>query len=426
MNRLERMRSLLLRLVGFTGAPVVSALAPFILLPVISRVVDDEGWANFSAGQSIGILGMVAVLFGWGILGPVRVARSTTTAERAIILHESLRSRVLIACVAMPVASLVAFAVSGPSYRLESVAIAFAMTAGGLTPAWFCIGRGDARGLMIFDAVPKLLASLVALPILLVWGSVLAYPVLLFAFTVPSYAVHAWLNAHARWRDGTIPGPVARVLRGLAGTAVIDATGNAYGSTSIPIATTGLDAADAGAFASADRAYRIGILLVVAMGNALQAWALDPKAEDTRARHKLAVLSHLVLGLVGGVVIAAFGPWATALVFGPNVAGAPLPCLLFGLAFLSISVATPLIRNLLIPAGRVRTVLAATIAAAVVGLSVMITGSFLGSAPIIALGVASSEMAALAVLAGPAFGIYRAFGGDRPDAISPPPAQPAS
>lgn len=404
------MRSLMLRLVGFTGAPVLSALAPFIILPVISRLVGDQGWANFSAGQSIGILGMVAVLFGWGIMGPVRVARSDSPTERAVILHESIRSRLVLAVIAMPVAGIVAGLVSGPSYRVETIAVAVAMTAGGLTPAWFCIGQGDARGLMIFDALPKLAASFIALPVMLIWGSVLAYPILLIGLTVPVYALHAWLNAHARLRAGQQTAAFSRIIRALAPTAVIDATGNAYGSTSIPIATAGLDATDASAFASADRAYRIGTLLVVAVGNALQAWVLDRSAVDARARHRLALCAHGVLGVMGGLGIAFLGPWATALVFGPRVAAEALPCALFGVAFFCISMATPLIRNLLIPDGRVRIVLASTVTAAAVGLTIMLTGSALGSAAVISLGVAASELSALLVLAGPALGVYRRSG----------------
>ena len=417
----------MLRLVGFTGAPILSALAPFIILPVISRIVGDQGWANFSAGQSIGILGMVAVLFGWGILGPVRVARSTSSGERATILHESLRSRLVLAAVVIPVAGIVAAAVSGPAYRVETIAVAVAMTAGGLTPAWFCIGRGDARGLMIFDALPKLAASFVAFPIMLIWGSVLSYPILLLAFSLPMYALHAWLNAHARWREGHQTPAFARIIRALAPTAVIDATGNAYGSTSIPIATAGLNPTDASAFASADRAYRIGTLLVVAVGNALQAWVLDRSAVDPRARHRLALAAHAVLGILGGLGIALLGPWATALVFGPRVAAAALPCVLFGVAFFCISMATPLIRNLLIPEGRVRVVLASTVTAAAVGLTIMVTGSAIGSAPVIALGVAASELSALLVLAGPAIGAYRRSSDiDLPDEVSPADAPPAT
>ena len=95
------------------------------------------------------------------------------------------------------------------------------------------------------------------------------------------------------------------------------------------------------------------------------------------------------------------------MLFGADVAAQPLPSALFGVAFFCISVATPLIRNLLIPADRFRTVFAATIAAAAVGLVIMIIGSAAGSAAVVSLGVAASEFAALAVLAIPAALEYR-------------------
>ena len=108
------MRSLMLRLAGFTGAPILSAFAPFIILPVISRIVGADGWANFSAGQSIGILGMVGVLFGWGIVGPVRVARATDAREKAVVLHESIHSRLVTAVIAFPAVVAATYLVSGP------------------------------------------------------------------------------------------------------------------------------------------------------------------------------------------------------------------------------------------------------------------------------------------------------------------------
>ncbi len=400
------MRSLMLRLAGFTGAPILSAFAPFIILPVISRVVGPDGWANFSAGQSIGILGMVGVLFGWGIVGPVRVARASDARERVIVLHESIHSRLVTAVIALPVVVGATYVVSGPDYRLESIAIAVAMAAGGFTPAWFCIGEGNPRGLMYFDALPKLAASLVAVPIVALTGAVLWYPVLLAGFTLPMYAVHARITAFADVRADGMNRQLIPILRTLAPTAAIDATGNAYGSTAIPIATAGLSPSDASSFASADRAYRIGILAVVAIANAFQAWVLDPQASDARARNRAAILAHVGLGIVGGASIALLGPWATGILFGAAVAAQPLPSLLFGVAFLCISSATPLIRNLLIPGHRVKTVLSATIVAAVVGLVVMITGSAIGSPSIIALGVAASELAALVVLAVPAIREY--------------------
>ena len=400
----------MLRLAGFTGAPILSALAPFIILPVISRIVGADGWANFSAGQSIGILGMVGVLFGWGIVGPVRVARSTSVQERAVILHESIRSRALTSLVAIPAAGVATFLVSGPAFRLESVAVAVAMTVGGFTPAWFCIGQGNPRGLMLFDALPKLASSLVALPIVALTGQVLWYPALLLVFTVPAFVVHARLTAHGDALGDVRPRGLRKILRTLVPTAAIDAAGNAYGSTAIPIATAGLSADDASAFASADRAYRIGTLAVVAVANAFQSWVLEPRGHDVRRRHRAALLAHTALGVVGGLAIALLGPWATALLFGADVAAQSLPSALFGVAFVCISIATPLIRNLLIPADRFRIVFAATIAAATVGLVIMIIGSAAGSAAVVSLGVASSEFAALAVLALPAALEYRRIG----------------
>lgn len=427
-RKLSPMRTLMLRFAGFTGAPILSALAPFIILPLITRVVGAEGWANFATGQSIGILGMVVVLFGWGIAGPVRVARSHSDAERSIILRESIRTRLLTSTIAVPAAAVATALISGPAFRIESILIAIAMTLGGLTPAWFCIGQGNPRALMLFDAAPKLAASLLALPIVAFTGQVVWYPLLLLAFTLPAVALHARHTYRHDDEHRTAARSSRAVLRTLAPTAAIDATGNAYGATAIPIATAGLSASDASAFASADRVYRIGIMAVIAFGNAFQAWVLEPAATDRRTRHVIALIAHAGLGLAGGAAIALLGPWATAVLFGPAVAAEPIACALFGLAFFFLSTATPLIRNLLIPEHRYRTVLAATITAAVVGLTTMIAGSSIASAPVIALGVAASEGAALLVLAVPALRVFRmeATHAPRPTPNVTPPVEPTS
>lgn len=404
------MRSLVLRFAGFTGAPIISALAPFIILPVVSRIVGDAGWANFSTGQSVGILGMVGVLFGWGVLGPVRVARAGSDHERAAILRESLRSRIPLSILVVPAVGVVTWLICSDAYRVESVAVAVVMAAGGLTPAWFCIGEGNPRGVMLFDAIPKLVASLIALPVIALTGQVLWYPILLAVLTLPSFAAHAWLTISAHAHPAHAPRAVLVVLRTLVPTAAIDATGNAYGSTAIPIATAGLAPADASAFASADRAYRIGTLAVVAVANAFQAWVLDRGVVDARRRHLAALVTHAFLGVLGGAAIALLGPWATGLVFGAKVAAQPVPCMLYGVAFLCISLATPLIRNILIPASRFRVVLIATVAAAVVGLGIMLMGAQLGSAAMIATGVASSEFTALVILSTASLAEFKRIG----------------
>ncbi|MGN6126009.1 MAG: polysaccharide biosynthesis protein, partial [Humibacter sp.] len=367
----------------------------------ISRVVGADGWANFSAGQAVGILGMVGVLFGWGVVGPVQVARSTTAHERAVILGESLRSRALTSLIAVPAAGLVTFFVSGTDHRPDAVLVAIAMALGGLTPAWFCIGEGNPRALLLFDALPKLAASAVALPAILMTGQIIWYPILLIALTLPTFAVHAILVRTGHEPTAVPSRGVARVLASLVPTAAIDAAGNAYGSTPIPIATAGLSPVDASSFASADRVYRVGLLAVIAVGNAFQAWVLDPAADDTRRRHGIAFAALGGLGAAGGVGIALLGPWATSLLFGADVAADPADSALFGLAFLFISCATPLVRNILIPSGRYRLVLTATIVSASVGVSTMLVGAAADSSAVIALGIAAAEAVSFGILVGP-------------------------
>lgn len=224
------MRALMLRIAGFAGAPVLSAIAPFLIIPVVTRVLGD-GWADFAAAQSIGLLGMVGVMFGWSVIGPVRIARNTDRHERAVILRESLSSRAVSAAVAIPATGIITALVVDADSRTLAVAVAVAVALGGFSPSWFCIGEGNPRALLVFDAAPKLAASALSLPILALTQQVIWYPVLLVALTLPSFAIHASRVFRGLDPEATGPRPTRAVLRTLIPTAAIDAAGNAYGST---------------------------------------------------------------------------------------------------------------------------------------------------------------------------------------------------
>ena len=287
------------------------------------------------------------------------------------------------------------------------------MTVGGFTPAWFCIGQGNPRGLMIFDALPKLAASLVGAadrrrqrPGAVVSGAAPGLHRARLRRARPAHGARRCAGRRSTARATT-------VLRTLVPTAAIDAAGNAYGSTAIPIATAGLTADGCerlrvGGSGVSDRHPR-------GRRRRERVPVLGPRTARSRRSPATpaALLAHAALGLAGGLAIALLGPWATAVLFGADVAAQPLPSALFGVAFFCISVATPLIRNLLIPADRFRTVFAATIAAAAVGLVIMIIGSAAGSAAVVSLGVAASEFAALAVLLIPAALEYRRIAAHR-------------
>lgn len=386
------MKTVLKRLLGFTGFPLLSMIAPFMILPLITRTVGDAGWANYSAGQSIGVLAAISVLFGWGVLGPVRVAKATGEAERQSIYRESLHTRFLVAALVAPLAVTATLVVTSASFQFESVLMTLSGLLVGLGPNWFCIGLGKPLLMGKYDAIPRTVVSLAAIPVIWATEWVWLYPVLLMLVSVGSvfFFTRMVLRGALPHRFSLIG--TFRLLRHLLPTALIDFTGNSYGSTPVPIATATLSGAAAGSFSSAEKLYRMSIMSVTVLGDAFQGWVLETHVTSRIRRHFAAILAHTMLGLLGGAAIAWLAPAVTGFVFGADVAATFAQSLFFGLSLLFISVTTPLIRNVMIPAGKYRQVFVATVVAAVGGLATMITFGVAGSSAGIAAGLAASEM----------------------------------
>jgi len=393
------------RLTGFTLLPLLSLVTPFLLLPVVARVAGPSGWSSFVAGQAVGTVGATVVFWGWNVGGPVLVARATSAEARAEVYAASLRTRLLLLSGVVPVAAVVSAVVAAPGHRLDAAAIGGATSLLGLSPAWFGIGVGRPWLLFWYDTLPRVVAAVVGALIVGVTGAIWAYPALLALSVVASLALfRAQVTPSASGSDLT-PWPVRRSateLREHLGTAGINLAATAYASTPVPVATLAFRPVVSSPFATADTAYRFGLFAVTAMGNAFQGWTLEPGVADRSARHRAAMLAHAGLGLLGGVVFAALGPWATGLLFGAAVAAPREACFWYGLAFLLISASTPLVRNLLVPAGRVRLVLGWTIGSAVLGLAGMLVAAVLGWSAGVAAGMALSELVLLLGLLAPA------------------------
>lgn len=389
------MKTVLKRLLGFTGFPLLSLIAPFLILPIVSRTA---GWANYSAGQSIGVLAAIAVLFGWGVLGPVRVAKAQDEIERQRIYRESLHTRFLVAAVVAPVAIAATVLITTEFYRFEAVLMTLSGLLVGLGPNWFCIGLGKPMLMGKYDAIPRLIASFAAIPVILLTDWVWIYPVVLILVSVGSiFFFTRMVLRGAPPAQFSLRGTLA-LLRQLLPTALIDFTGNSYGSTPVPIATATLPFASAGSFTSAERLYRISIMSVTALGDAFQGWVLEPGATSRIKRHFAAITAHTALGVFGGAAIALFAPAVTGFVLGADVAATFTQSLFFGISLFFISVTTPLIRNVMIPAGKFQQVFVATAVAAVSGLGIMISFGFAGSSAGIAAGLAASEALIFLVL----------------------------
>jgi hypothetical protein len=395
---------MLTRLLGFTILPLASLVTPLLLLPVIARTVGEGGWASIVAGQSIGTFAATLILWGWNVDGPVRAARSGAS-EVAEIYRESLRTRWVLAAVVAPLAGGLSALIAAPEHRLDAVVMSFSTAVAGLSPAWVAIGLGQPRLLALFDTAPRVAGTVAAIPLILATGSVLWYGVLLLAGVGIGLAVFArTIGATGSWL-GANPRSVRTELGRQRHTAAINVSGNAYAATPVPLATALNPAPAVAGFASADNLYRFGLFSVVALGNALQQWTVA--AGPGSPRQTTAIRAHAALGVVGAAILTGAGPWASSVLFGPDVQADSLTCAFYGAAFLMLSSGTPLIRNILIPAGHQKTVLRWTAVSAALGVAAMAALSLSGWVPGVALGMAVSETVLLLGLIAPSRAVLR-------------------
>lgn len=388
------------RLAGFTGWPMLALITPLVVSPYIARLAGD-GWSSVVTAMSVGSFGMAAITWGWSLVGPPRVAQAEPSM-RWSIYRESVHTRLLLSALVLPLTAIITAFLSVPQLRLESVLIAIAFSAVGLLPQWYCIGIGKPTLLGLYDTIPRVATTIISLPIMLATRSILAYPILLLV----GIAFSLWLFPRRVFPER--PNPPHSIRKSLhdvasmASAAGTNLIGVAYSYAPVPIATALLAATASSHFASADQLFRYALYAVTSLGNALQGWSLEVEGFAGRRRHYWAMALCALLGLAGGVTIWLAGPWASTVLFGKSVAAEPTTMVWYGIAFFFISATTPLLRNLLLPNGRARTVLAATIVSAVFGISVMLIAGKTGSSAGIAAGMALSEFLILVVTLVPA------------------------
>jgi PST family polysaccharide transporter len=393
--------ALVRRFAGFTLVPLVGTLAPLLLLPVAARVGGVDGWYSLSAGQAIGTFGSIVITYGWNVLGPALVAKSTGESARSKLWAESLGERLLLSMAVLPVVAIVSWALGAGEYRLFTVAMAVAFSLNGLSPNWFFIGAGDPRGLATYEMVPRLVATLLAALIIFMTQSLCSYPLLWIAASILGPAA---VQRKLGWPPLFAGRRLCEIFDGLKarlGVAGIDALGGVYVSAPVPVAGATGSSVVAGSVASADKLYRFALITVTTLGNTLQAWTLDPAAENPRSRHLRAIYAHVLLGAIGMVGIGMVGEYGSALLFGEAVKASSATMWFYGAAFFAVSASTPLIRNILVPSLKTRFVLAGTAIGALSGVVAMSMLGRLHGATGVAAGFMLSEIMLVLVILPP-------------------------
>jgi len=395
------MGPMLRKLGGFALLPLIGVASPFLLLPIVARVGGPDQWTAFGVGQSLGVIGSVFTLWGWWILGPARLSRATSPTERYRLFARSLQQRAIAFVIIAPIVAVIAAALTWEGTPVTAALMAIAVSAAGLTASWYSIGEGRPGQMVLFEDVPRTAALVASAGIILATGAIWIYPILLLVVSIamPVLFARRLTPTFLQFFD---PIPTAlREMRNQATVASTNLLGTLYTATPVPIATQVSPIDAAAAFVSAEKIYRLGTFTIKALANALQSWVLED-SHHWRKRHLSALAAHSALGILGGALIATLTPFVTTFLFGSNLAATHADSLWFGVAFLFLSLSTPLTRNVLVPAGRTRITLIAGSIGATMGLALMlVSGSVAGTAGV-AFGLAFSQAAIFAILIIPA------------------------
>lgn len=387
--------SLARRLASFSTIPAASALIPFLVLPVLAHAAGTGPWVAVAVGQSIGGFFALVVSLGLNVVGPTLVSLAPD-AERPELFATGTRARIAIAIPAALVAGVIAALLAPGDDASTAAVMAAAITCGGLSSAWYLIGLGRPLPLIVFELLPRAVATLIGGAVILLGGPVIWYPTLLLlaiAGGVAAYAATVMKPAailRGSWRESF---SFARMHLAAAATETVS---GAYTTLAVSLVTAGTTAVQAAGYVSGDKLFRMGQTVVGAQGNALQGWVVEDARAHFGARARKALLLHAVLGMLGFAAFALLGPWLTTVLFGEQAVDRPT-AILFGVAILSISLTTSLGRHVLVPLGRTRAIFASVVAGAVVGVPLTLVLSSLWGSVGGATGLASAEVVVLLV-----------------------------
>lgn len=384
------------RIAAFAGLPLLASLASFILLPIVARVGGAPVWNALALGQAVGAIAAIVVGLGWPLTGPATVAGTGDESVRRRHYAISFVTRSFVFVGVVPVMALGLALTVKSGFFWVAFFMACAQAAAGLTPAWYCIATGHPGRIAKYDVVPRMVAALGVIPLLLTTGEIVFYPVALLVLGVAGTLLY---NAHhSRKEDfqGLTFRPIVREIWALrAGSGITIAAGS-YASTPIIIVQLMASPTGLAAFVSAEKLYRIGLLATAALGNSLQGWVSDFGA-DHASRRKYSLMALSGLGLAGWLVLSVAGPWASSLLFSEALAADFWTCFWFGLSFFLVCVTTSTGAHWLVPAKRMRTVLTSTIAGAAVGVPAMFILASLMGGQGGALGLALGEVVVTAI-----------------------------
>ena len=338
------------------------------MLPLVARAGGGAAVVAVAIGQSVGGVGGLVVSLAWPMTGPPLIARSTPP-ERRRLYATSIESRGLVFLVLAPVCAAIAALLAGGFVATAAVsAVAFA--ANGFTAAWYYVGVGAPRGLLVYEAMLRVAASGLAAVALAVGLPVVAYPVLLCAGSVLSLVLYSRHVTGERWRPRVGRDALATV-RAQARSTVARLAYGVYQAGAVSIVALVAPGAVL-AFSGYDRTQKSLMNAAQAAPDSIISWVASD-APGLRRRQRLALAGDVVLGIALAAAFYVALPLILRYMYAGLIEVTPLERLLAAAGLAVSLVAKCILAHALVPSGGERSAASLLVVTSLAG-AVLIAG----------------------------------------------------
>lgn len=307
--RFGRARKGLFTVAGYGASMVLLAISSLVAIPAMVASSGPHAWGAIAVGQSIGGVAAVIIAYGWGLSGPVAIARADALG-RMREYAESAVAKILLSIPVSGVAFLIAWIV-GRDFALFAGVGAISMASIGLTAGWFFVGRGQPWRMLLFETVPRVGGTVVGILLMYAGSSALIGVLwqllgMVAAFTLCSLVIlRPW---RVRVLRSIARRPVRRVLLDQRQGITSSILSSLYASTPIVIVTILAPAAQP-VYAVVEKVQRQVIVALGPFVTVLQGWI--PRARGASALHlrvRQGTLATAVLAIALGGLMLAVAP----------------------------------------------------------------------------------------------------------------------
>lgn len=382
------------KLGGFGSSTIVNGLVGLITIPFIITFAGASAWGGIAVAQSIAGMAVVLIAFGWGVMGPSRVASSLPEA-RGQQYSDSIVLRALLLVIFLPITSFL-IALWAPGNKVADVLAGSALMIAGMGGSWFYIGEGSAWRLFFIDSIPRCSGIISGTLLLGITGNITYFAAAQLIGSLVSVTLAATdiLRRHHdhKWSVSLSPRRQLKSFREQIPGVLTAGASSLYMNAPLTV-LAGWAPASVPVYAMADKITRFAVMAVSPMTQLAQSSVPTPDDVDLTRNISLATRLSALGALISGIVLCLAMPFGAQLLSAGEIEVPFAISIAFGLTLSAIVFSQVSGLVSLMALGRAKTVAASVTLGLIVAIPAVFFGASHAGSAGAAWGLATSEVA---------------------------------